>query len=186
MKNNIFKAYLTLIQLPDEVKKRNGIKTGSKNPRFDCVRMSGNYKPLDSLKNGRGQLFLTLAKARGIIRSPDNMRAEYFLGAKGNKLNFSSIYMYNSPITGNEKIKVGYGNPDRNKTFGKDKKPNPFFDFKEDCFLFLIAPDLLTIEILVVSDGYNTMLANAKALADGVYSEELKTMRATAITFFQY
>ena len=41
-------------------------------------------------------------------------------------------------------------------------------------------------KILVVSDGYNTMLASAKALADGVYNEELRTMRATATTFFQY
>ena len=81
---------------------------------------------------------------------------------------------------------MGYGNPNRDKTFGKDKKPNPFYNYKEDCFLFLITPDWLTIEILVVSDGYNTMLASAKALADGVYNEELKTMRATATTFFQY
>lgn len=186
MDNNVFRAYLKMVQLPDEVKKRNGIKTGSKNPRFDCVRISGNYEPLDSLKNGRGQLFLTLSKARGIIRSPDNMRAEYFLGAKGNKLNFSSIYMYSSPIAGNEKNKVGVGNPNRDKTFGKDKKPNPFYKCRNDCFLFLIAPDWLTIEILVVSDGYDTMSASAKALADGVYSEDLKTMRATAKTFFQY
>lgn len=186
MDKDIFKAYLCLIQLPDEVKKRNGIKTGSKNPRFDCVRISGNYEPLNSLKNRKGQIFLTLNKTRGIIRSPDNRRADCFLGAIGNYLNFSSVFLLDNSIEGSKNIKVGYGNPDRNKTFGKDKMPNPFYKYKEDCFLFLITPDWQTIEILVVSDGYNTMLASAKALADGVYSEELKTMRATATTFFQY
>ncbi len=186
MANNVFKAYLTLIQLPDEVKKRNGIKTGAKIPRFDCVRISGNYEPLNHLKNPQGQIFLKLNKTKGIIRSPDNRRADCFLGAIGNYLNFSSVFLLDNSIEGNKNIKVGYGNPNRDKTFGKDKKPNPFYNYKEDCFLFLITPDWLTIEILVVSDGYNTMLASAKALADGVYNEELKTMRATATTFFQY
>lgn len=186
MENNIFKAYLNLVQLPPEIKRRNGIKIGAKNPRFDLTFFSGYYEPLNSLKNGKGQIFLTLNKTRGIIRSPDNRRADCFLGAIGNYLNFSSVFLLDNSIEGNRNIKVGYGNPDRNKTFGKDKKPNPFYNYKEDCFLFLIAPDWQTIEILVVSDGYNTMLASAKALADGVYNEELKTMRATATTFFQY
>ena len=183
METNIFSAYLKLEQLPDEVKSRNKIKLGAKVPRFDLTRLAGYYKPLESLKNKKGQIILYLNATRGILDSPDQRRADRCLMGK-DSLNFSSVYLLDCSTNGGGF--VGYGNPNRSKTYSKDKKPNPFLEVKNDGFLFLIAPDWQAVEILVIPDGCNTILGNAKAMADGVYNEALATMRATAKTFFQY
>ena len=183
METNIFSAYLKLEQLPDEVKSRNKIKIGASVPRFDLTRLAGYYKPLESLKNKKGQIILYLNETRGIIDSPDQRRADRFLMGK-DSLNFSSVYLLDCSTNGGGF--VGYGNPNRSKTYSKDKKPNPFLEVKNDGFLFLIAPDWRAVEVLIIPDGYNTILGNAKAMADGVYNEALATMRATAKTFFQY
>ena len=184
METNLFSAYMKLEQLPDEVKNRHKIKVGASVPRFDLTRLAGYYKPLESLKNKKGQIILYLNETRGIIDSPDQRRADRFLMGK-DSLNFSSVYLLDcsTPTNGNL---IGYGNPNRAKTFGKEKKPNPFLEVKNDGFLFLIAPDWRAVEILVIPDGCNTILGNAKALADGVYNDALVTMRATAKTFFAY
>lgn len=185
METNIFSAYLKLEQLPDEVKTRNKIKLGARVPRFDLTRLAGYYKPLESLKNKKGQIILYLNETRGIIDSPDKRRADRFLMGK-DSLNFSSVFLLDSSANNDGSGFVGYGNPNRSKTYSKDKKPNPFLEVKNDGFIFLISPDWQAVEVLIIPDGYNTILGNAKALADGVYNEGLETMRATAKTFFQY
>jgi len=185
METNIFSAYLNFQQLPDEVKTRNKIKTGAKIPRYDLTRMAGYYKPIDSMKTNRGLVYLYLTETRGIINSPDQRRADRFLMGK-DSLNFSSVFLFDCStlIDGNRLI--GYGNPNRAATFGKNKTKNPFLECKDDGFLFLISNDWQTIETLIIPNGYNTILGNAKALADGVYTEALETMRTTAQTFFPY
>lgn len=183
METNIFSAYLLFQQLPDEIKTRHKIKVGASVPRFDLVRMTGYYKPLESLKNPKGQIYLLLNETRGIINSPDQRRADRFFMGK-NSLNVSSVFLLDGSTNGGGF--VGYGNPNRSKTYSKDKKPNPFFGCKDDGFLFLFAHDWKAVEILVIPDGCNTILGNAKALADGVFDGALATMRATSKTFFQY
>ncbi len=171
-------------QLPDELKRRNVIKVGAKVPRYDLTRLAGYYQPLQSLKTQKGQVYLYLQEAKDRINSPDERRAERYLQGK-DSLNLSSVYLLKRSTLTDGSI-VGYGNPDRSKTFSKTHKPNPFYESRNDGFLFLITPDWVTIEILVVSDGYNTIQGNAKGLADGAYNEALETMRAAAKTFFQY
>lgn len=185
METNIFSAYLKLEQLPDEVKTRNKIKLGAKVPRFDLTRLAGYYKPLESLRNKKGQIILYLNETRGIIESPDKRRADRFLMGK-DSLNFSSVFLLDSSANNDGNGFVGYGNPNRAKTYSKDKKPNPFLEVKNDGFLFLITPDWRAVEVLIIPNGYNTILGNAKALADGIYNEALETMRMAAKTFFQY
>ena len=183
METNIFSAYMKFEQLPDDVKKRNYIKVGAKVPRLDLTRLAGYYKPLQSLTNKNGQIYLYIQEAKDRINSPDERRAERYLQGK-DSLNFSSVYLLQHPDP--ESPFIGYGNPDRSKTFSKNHKPNPFYDNRDDGFLFLIAPDWKTVEILVVTNGYNTIQGNAKGLADGVYNEALETMRAAAKTFYPY
>jgi hypothetical protein len=183
METNIFSAYMKFEQLNDETKARHKIKVGAKVPRFDLTRFAGYYKPLKSLVNNKGQLCLYLNGTMGIIDSPDERRAERYLQGK-DSLNLSSVYLLQqSQISGDY---VGFGNPNRAKTYSRTNKPNPFYECRDDGFLFLIAPDWRTIEILVVTNGYNTIQGNAKGLADGVYDGALETMREAAKTFFQY
>ena len=92
METNLFSAYMKFEQLPDEVKTLHKIKTGAKIPRFDLTRLAGYYKPLESLKNKKGQIILYLNETRGIIDSPDQRRADRFLMGK-DSLNFSSVFL---------------------------------------------------------------------------------------------
>lgn len=180
---NIFSAYIRLEQLTDEVKTRHKIKIGAKVPRFDLTQMAGYYRPLERLKNRKGQVVLYLNETRGIIESPDTRRADRFLMAK-DSLNFSSVYLLNMDTQGHSLI--GHGSPNRSQTFGKDKKQNPFYECRDDGFLFIISPDWRVIEVLVIPDGVNTILGNAKALFDGVYNGALETMRETSRIFYNY
>ena len=184
MIEQMFVAYIKLEQLPVEVIKRHGGR-GGKTQRYDVTRLAGYYPPFERLKTEKGIVFMYLMENRGIINSPDNRRADKRLQAK-DSLNFSSIYLLDNSMPTNSGYFVGYGNPDRAKTYSKDKRPNPFYESRNDGFVFIITPDWKTIEILVVPDGCNTILGNAKALADGVYNEALNTMRATAKPFFNY
>lgn len=186
MTTPIFSAYIRLEQLPDEVKKRHGGKAGAKVPRYDVTATAGYYRPLEAVKNGKGMVIMYLNETRGIIDSPDQRRADRFLMAKQAKdsVNVSSVFLLEVPTAEGKPI-VGYGNPNGNPKL-KSGNHNPFAGCKNDGFLFLISPDWRQVEMLVVPDGLNTILGNAKALADGVYNEALQTMRAAATTFFQY
>ena len=183
MQANIFSAYMVWEQLPDEVKKRHKIKVDSKVPRFDLTHIAGYCKPLADLTNRKGQAVAYLVETRGIINSPDQRRADRYLQAKGS-FNLSSIYLLDYDTKDGRM--VGYGNPMRAETYSKEKRPNPFYDSRDDGFLFLISEDWKRIELLIVTNGINTILGNAKALADGVYNEALETMRKAATKFYQY
>lgn len=174
---------MRLLQLPDEAKRRHNIKVGAKVPRFDLVQISGYSKSWEALKNKDGQIYFYLNEARGIINSPDSRRADRFLMGKGS-LNFSSVFLLEcEPSNG---YFVGYGNPNGKETYSKNNKPNPFYECRDDGYLFLISEDWRTIEVFVIPNGKNTILGNAKALNDGVYNDMLKPIREAATTFFQY
>lgn len=178
----MFSAYFRLEQLSDSVKTLNRIKVGAKVPRYDCTALAGYYKPLDALKNAKGQLFFYLSETRGIINSSDQRRTDNFLQASKDSFNFSSIFMLDytaSPL-------IGYGNANGNRTFGKVGKTNPFFECKNDGYLFVISQDWQQIEVLVIPDGKHTIYGNAKELADGRYFEALESMRKTAKPIYNY
>lgn len=186
MTTPIFSTYIRLEQLPDEVKKRHGGKVGAKVPRYDVTATAGYYRPLEALKNSKGMVIMYFNETRGIIDSPDQRRADRFLMARQGKdsINVSSVFLLNVSTTEGKPL-IGYGNPNGNTKL-RSGSPNSFAECKNDGFLFVITPDRQRIEMLVIPNGLNTILGNAKALADGVYDEALKTMREAATTFFQY
>jgi len=189
-----FEAYIRLEQLADDVKRANKVKVGAKVPRYDVTATAGYYKPLEALTNAKGMCILYLNETRGVITSPDARRADRFLMGRAGKdsVNVSSVYLLNPDTEGStaadtaaEGSIVGYGNPNGFHIL-KSGNPNPFYGSGHDGFLFLISPDWRLIEWLVVPDGVNTILGNAKAMADGVYNEALQTMRAAATTYYDY
>ena len=183
MTQSIFSCYLRLQQLPDEVKKRHKIKIGARIPRYDVTAMAGYYKPLEALKNAKGQIVFYLNETRGVINSPDTRRADKFLQGK-DSFNFSSLYLLDYPApSGNI---VGYGNPPTKMYYSKDNKENPFCNCKNDGFLFLVSPDWLTIEIFILPNAANLILGYAKGLADGFYNQALAAMRSAAQPIFNY
>lgn len=179
-----FEAYYHFIQLSDNLKEKNNIKTNAKTPRYDCIRKAGFYEPMESLKNKDGILYAYLSETRGIINSPDRRRADRFLHTS-KSLNISSVYLMLDPVP--NLGFVGFGNPDPNKTYGgKNKKPNPFFNYRNDAFLFVVSEDWESIEMLILSNGKFTIESNEKRLADGYFDETLAELRKVSQPFFDY
>ena len=165
----MFTAYLRLERLTDKERKV---------PCYSVTALAGYYKPLEALKTRNG-IKLYLQAASTYIKTPDTRRADYTL--EGNKsLNFSSLFVLNGYKPTESGIIVGYGNPPRTETYSKMKRPNPFYEYRQDGFVFLITPDYSTIEVLVIPNGMPTIIGSAQALANGVFDEELATARKAA------
>ena len=192
----MFSAYLFLEQLPDEAKKRHKIKLECKTPRYDLTYNDGYFKPLEALKNSKGQIFFNLLKTKGIIDAPDNRRAAYWLQCSSpptpiKSVNFSSVFTLN---TKNKDYIIAYGEPPQGKLLKsatdkegkKIERPNPFFENGNDGYIFLVALDFSTIEILIITDGRYLIHGNASRLSDGHFANALETMRNTAKPFYNY
>ena len=151
----------------------------SKTPRYVVTAQAGYFKPLQSIKNAKNEI---------IMYCQDNEKcnkkstAEIRLQCKGS-INFSSIYFQNLKIG---ETLVGYGYPPQTKELKDSKKgskQNPFFESKDDGYLFILSPDANlpeTIEILIIPNSRYLIQGIAKQLADGQFDEALKQMRNTA------
>jgi hypothetical protein len=178
-------AYYKFEQLADNVKEANGIKVGAKTPRYDCVAVAGYYKPLDNLKS-KGRLFMYLQNTMGIINATIGRRAERYLQTS-NSLNFSSVYLLDNKVEGG--LFVGFGNPNRNKKAGG--KENPFYEYRDDGYLFFVSSDWRTIEIVIYQSDKeqcfcNTIQSEAKKMLEKEYFEQVEKLRNTATIFYDY
>jgi hypothetical protein len=91
-------------------------------------------------------------------------------------INFSSVY-FESMKTG--EMPTGYGEPPQTEEL-KRGRPNPFFESRTDGCLFILSPDLSTVEILTVPQGRQLIRGYAAQLADGQLNGELNGLRETA------
>jgi len=164
----MFSCYLKLERRQST--KKDG--TESKTPRYVATAQAGYFKPLQSIKNAKDE---TVMYYQRNDKCNPNSKAETRLQCKGS-INFSSVYLQNMKI--GEKL-IGYGEPPQTKEL-KGGKQNPFFENREDGYLFLIAHDLNTIEIIIVPNGRYLIQGVAKQLEDGQFNEALKQMRDTA------
>ena len=181
----MFDCYLRIEVLPCEVKKRHKIKAESSIPRLDVTAQAGYYKPLEALKNDKGIIYFNLIETRGYINSTDIRRADVRLQCRDNigkqSVNFSSIYLLDL----NTENIIAYGNPPSAKTL-KTGKQNPFFENREDGFLFLAKKDFSEIEILIVPNGKYIIQGLAKEISDGKMNDILKNLRSHAKPIFNY
>lgn len=181
-------AYYKFEQLADNVKEANGIKVGAKTPRYDCVAVAGYYNPLDNLKS-KGRLYMYLQNTMGIINATLERRAERYLQTS-NSLNFSSIYLLDNMIEAErENLFVGFGNPNRNKI--ARGKENPFYEYRDDGYLFFVSPDWQRIEIVIYQSDKgqcfcNTIQSEAKKMLDKEYFQQVEKLRNTATIFYDY
>jgi len=168
----MFSCYLKLERRQST--KKDG--TESKTPRYVATTQAGYFKPLQSIKNAKNEIVMYYQRND---KCNPNSKAETRLQCKGS-INFSSVYLQNMKIG---ETLIGYGEPPQTRELKDGKKgtkQNPFFESKEDGYLFLIAPDLNTIEIIIVPNGRYLIQGVAKQLEDGQFNEALKQMRETA------
>jgi len=172
-------AYFKLVQLPDEIRAANKIRSKT---RLDCVShadmVPGGYKGLTNFVNSKGQLFFYKTPAREFVTTDSKRIAEWSL-TNGSK-NLSSIYIEDLDCP-----EVGYGYPNSKPSLSNGS-PNPLFRFRNDGYLFLLNPDYTEIEILIIPEGRNLITSYYQIMIDRGLEDELRELRQRAKPFFNY
>jgi hypothetical protein len=171
-------GYFKLVTLSEEIKTQNKIKVGAIVPRLDCVEMAGNYKGLAPFMNSKGMLYFNLTPSREIIETHGKRYAEFCLTV--NSMNFGSLYKFL------DLPNYAYSYPNSKPTLGKERKPNPLFNFRSDLYLMIVEPDYSQIEILIVEDCKNLAEEYLQSLIDGYFDEEIERLRKEVKPMFEY
>ncbi|WP_028902319.1 hypothetical protein [Prevotella sp. P6B4] len=158
----------------------NTTQNGKKTPKFTIIKQAGYYPPMDQLKGRDGQISMYLMEK---LKEGENVPSMRLQAIKS--LNFTGLkeYFVDGKLSG-----VAYGYPLDKPTYSKDNRQNPFFEYKEDGFLFLIhqneqAPESQTpnsIELVVLEGAKVLISAYCKQLLMGGFKEALEALRKQA------
>ena len=168
----MFDCYLKMERR--QTTKKDGTESGT--PRYVVTEQAGYFKPLEAIKNAQNEIVMYHQRND---KCNKKSTAETRLQCKGS-INFSSVYLQNLKIG---ETLIGCGEPPQAKEL-KGGKQNPFYDNRADGYLFIIAPDYKTIEILIVGKSRYLIQGIAKQLSDGQFDEALKQMRDMAKPVF--
>lgn len=171
-------GYYKLEALSDEVKALNKIKVGAIVQRLDCTFYAGNYKGLEPFISPKRQMFFYLTPCREMVETHAKRYAEFCLTGQG--LNFGSLYKFV------DYPNFAYSYPNK-KPFRADKRePNPLYQYGNDLYLIIKAPDYTTIEIIVFEGGRNLAEHYLQSLIDGDFDTEIQKLRDEAKPLFIY
>lgn len=152
------------------------VETGKKTPKYVITAANGGYAPMEDLRGKDGAISMYLTEKLKEGERVPAMR----LQAK-NSLNFTGLKDY---FTADGQLSgYAYGYPPSTPTYSSKQRGNPFYQWKEDGFLFLVHqenPNSLTptsIELLVIDGGKGYMAAECKRLMMGGYDEALSRLR---------
>ena len=152
-------------------------KGAFKTPKYTIIEEAGYYAPMESLKGKDGRISMYLQNQR---KGRDDIPAMW-LQAK-NSLNFTGLkyYFIDGKISG-----FAYGEPLDKKTYSKRNIVNPFYEYKEDGYLFLLNDDKTgvvpaSIELLVLEKAKVLIAAYCKQMLMGGFDEALKLLREQA------
>ncbi len=158
----------------------NTTKEGGKTPKFTIVEQAGYYPPMERLRGRDGRVSMYLMEK---LKEGDNVPSMR-LQAKGS-LNFTGLkeFFEDGKLSG-----FAYGYPYSEETYSKDKKPNPFYKYREDGFLFRIYQDEgnptsqtpICIEMIVLESAKVLISSYCKLMKIGGYDDALAKMSETA------
>lgn len=158
----------------------NTTQKGKKTPKYTITGQAGYFPPMELLRGRDGQISMNLMEK---LREGDNVPSMR-LQAK-NSLNFTGLkeYFQDGKLSG-----YAYGYPLDKQTYSKDDKPNPFYDYRNDGFLFLIEQDYkdptniapVSIELIVLEGAKVLISAYCKQLVLGGFDEALQALRVQA------
>lgn len=161
--------------------------TGIKTPKYLLTAQWGYYPPMDLIKGRDGVPYLYLMPKRkdGASVPPMSLQAP-------RSLNFTGLKDY---FVGGVFSGYAYGEPNTAKTYGKDNRPNPFYDYRGDGYLFIMpkedaikvhfekAGDVVvpkTIELIVLSGGAALIPHYCKQMLMGGFDHDLREIRQQA------
>lgn len=159
----------------------NTTQTGKVTPKYTITAQAGYYPPMEQIKGRDGLVSMNLMEKLKEGENVPSMR----LQAKGS-INFTGLkeYFQDGKLSG-----YAYGYPDPRPTYSSKEKPNPFFECKQDGFLFLIQADKsdptnvipTSIELIVLDSAKVLISAYCKQLTMGGFDEVLEQLRGQAI-----
>lgn len=157
-----------------------------KHPKYVITEQAGYYPPMDKLIGRDGNVSMQLLASRDSGSKKENA-PEMRLQAKNN-LNFTGIKHY---FVGGMVSGFACGYPSDKETYSAKGKPNPFFEYKEDGFLFIFHQDEKAeteaerirpscIELLVLEGAKIGIENYRKQLVMGGFDEDLNVLRKQA------
>lgn len=154
-----------------------------KTPKYVVTAQAGYYPPMEQMKGRNGLVSMYLMEKLKEGANVPSMR----LQAK-DSLNFTGLkeYFVDGRLSG-----FAYGYPLADKTYSSKKKENPFYEYKNDGYLFIVhqdrnantAPEQIrpTIIELIVLDGAKVLISSyCKQLMMGGFDEAIKSLREQA------
>lgn len=158
----------------------NTTQKGKKTPKYTITAQAGYYPPMELLRGRDGLVSMNLMEK---LKEGDNVPSMR-LQAK-NSLNFTGLkdYFQDGKLSG-----FAYGYPLDKPTYSKKNRINPFYEYKEDGFLFIIHSDNnnpknlvpVSIEVIVLEGAKVLISAYCKALKMGGFDEALRALREQA------
>lgn len=155
----------------------NTTQKGKKTPKYTIIGAAGYYPPMELLRGRDTKVSMNLMEKLKEGENVPSMR----LQAKGS-LNFTGLkeWFVNGRLSG-----FAYGYPSNKPTYSKDNKPNPFYDYRNDGYLFVVHQDqsnpenLIPTEIeLIVLEGAKVLISSyCKQLVMGGFDEALENLR---------
>lgn len=157
--------------------------TSKKTPKYVVTVQAGYYPPMEAIRGKNGKVSMYLMEK---LKEGTNIPA-IRLQAK-DSLNFTGLkdYFVNGKLSG-----FAYGYPLADKTYSTKKKNNPFFEYKDDGFLFIIHQDSKaitetekirpsSIELIVLDSAKVLISSYCKQLMMGGFDEMLNSLRKQA------
>lgn len=152
-------------------------------PKYVITTQAGYYPPMEQIKGRNGLVFMYLMEKLKEGTNVPSMR----LQAK-DSLNFTGLkeYFVDGRLSG-----FAYGYPLTDKTYSSKKKENPFYEYKDDGYLFIVhqdrnadtAPEQIrpTVIELIILDGAKVLISSyCKQLMMGGFDEAIKSLREQA------
>lgn len=152
----------------------NTTPKGAKTLKYTITAQAGYYPPMEHLRGKDGYIsFYLMEKLKEGSHVP-SMRLQ---GKNG--LNFTGLkdWFIDGKLSG-----FAYGNPLDKPTYGAKNRPNPFYEYREDGYLFVVQANLVPVEIeLLVLEQTGQMTPRyCKQLQMGGFDEELAILRQQA------
>ena len=159
----------------------NTTQKGKLTPKYTITAQAGYYPPMEKLIGRDKQISMNLLNQS---REDNSSTPPMKLQAK-NSLNFTGLkdLWREGKMSG-----FAYGYPLDKQTYSKDNKINPFYEYKEDGFLFIIHPDdnnpknlvPVSIEVIVLEGAKVLISQYCKQLEMGGFNDKLKQLRELA------
>ncbi|MCD8202435.1 MAG: hypothetical protein LUD48_02190 [Prevotella sp.] len=161
---------------------------GKSTPKYRITASAGYYEPMTALIGADHNISFYLLEK---LREGDNIPSVWLQGK--NSLNFTGLKEYfddNGKLNGN-----AYGYPYQSKTYSTKKRANPFYEYRNDGYLFIIHQDTAStvtdeeqpqqitptsIELLVLEGAKSLISSYCKMLAMGGFDDTITQLRTLA------